>query len=206
MVTTAPGHLRQRLAQRREQLLLAALALREVQAARRAPPRSRPGRARPARRGPCVGRWTTTSGKASSACSTRRPSRSDSSSEVPGRVTTLRVSVPSLNSGRKERPRNGTTRQRAPPAPAPRPPSTARGRASAQPQQRLVARLQPAQQPAPPPRPAPWPAAAGTRRAPASASPPRAARRRWPRCRPAPAARASAPPAPTGRRAGGRPG
>ena len=39
----------------------------------------------------------------------RRPIRSDSSSEVPGSVTALIVSEPSLNSGRNARPRNGST-------------------------------------------------------------------------------------------------
>ena len=41
-----------------------------------------------------------TSGCSSSTRSTARPIRSDSSIEVPGRVTTLRVKLPSLKSGR----------------------------------------------------------------------------------------------------------
>ena len=38
-------------------------------------------------------------------CSTTRPSASDSASDVPGSVTALNVSEPSLNSGRKARPK-----------------------------------------------------------------------------------------------------
>ena len=70
-----------------------------------------------ARPGPA--RWIPPPGWASSACSTRRPSRSDSSSDVPGRVTTLIVNVPSLNSGQERAPQERDDQRRRERTPAP---------------------------------------------------------------------------------------
>ena len=72
--------------------------------ARRSRPTRRPARARRARRGPVRRAVDATSGTLSSRRSSALPSAFESARLVPGIVTALTVSAPSLNSGRNERP------------------------------------------------------------------------------------------------------